>query len=83
MVIQLWIPWIPSFQLLTCVRAYVLDTDKESTKEKSLTHVLNTKNGIHGIQYINNLIKTKDIKNLWYPKSYPNGIQTISMYFFF
>ena len=40
-------------------RAYVLDTDKESTKEKALTHVLNTKNGIHGIQYINNLIKTK------------------------
>ena len=59
-------------------RAYVLDTDKESTKEKALTHVLNTKNGIHGIQYINNLIKTKRYKNLMVSKIiskwYPNHI---------
>lgn len=56
-------------------RAYVLDTDKESTKEKSLTHVLNTKNGIHGIQYINNLIKTKRYKKIY---GIQNHIQMVS-----
>lgn len=59
-------------------RAYVINTDEKSTKEKALTHVLNTKNGIHGIQYINNLIKTKRYKNLMVSKIiskwYPNHI---------
>lgn len=59
-------------------RVYVIKTDKKSTKEKALTHVLNTKNGIHGIQYINNLIKTKRYKKLMVSKIiskwYPNHI---------
>lgn len=59
-------------------RAYVINTDEKSTKEKTLTHVLNTKNGIHGIQYINNLIKTKRYKKFMVSKIiskwYPNHI---------
>lgn len=62
-------------------RVYVINTDKKCTKEKALTHVLNTKNGIHGIQYINNLIKTKRYKKLMISKIiskwYPNHIHEL------